>query len=93
MGHLGVVLLDQGDPAAAQPYLARALAIHHEMLGNEHPYTARSLDQLSRCLQARGHDQSARRHRELALRIYRQILGTEHPYTVAVMRRDDQTTR
>jgi tetratricopeptide (TPR) repeat protein/transcriptional regulator with XRE-family HTH domain len=93
VGHLGVVLLDQGDPAAAQPYLARALAIHHEMLGNEHPYTARSLDQLSRCLQARGHDQSARRHRELALRIYRQILGTEHPYTVAVMRRDDQTTR
>jgi hypothetical protein len=47
VNNLGVLFGDQGDLAAAQPLLERALAIREKALGPEHPDTAMSLNNLA----------------------------------------------
>ena len=70
-----------GDYAAARPYYEQALAISREVLGEKHPDTATSLNNLGYLLQAMGDYAAARPYYEQALAIRREVLGEEHPDT------------
>jgi len=78
---LGYHLQAIGDYAAARSYFERALAIRKQVLGPEHPATARSLNNLGMLLQAHGDYAAARPYLEHALAIREQVLGPEHPDT------------
>ncbi len=51
---LGYLLQAMGDSAAARPYYEQALAIHREVLGEKHPDTASSLNNLGSLLHSHG---------------------------------------
>ncbi len=72
-----------GDYAGALPYYERALAISEQVLGPDHPDTARSLNNLGGLLQAQGDYAGARPYYERALAIREQVLGPEHPDTAS----------
>ena len=78
---LGFHLQMMGDSAAARPYFERALAIHEEVLGANHPDTAGSLNNLGYLLRAQGDYAGARPYYERALAIRQEVLGANHPDT------------
>ena len=80
---LGYSLQMAGDYPAARPYYEQALAIHREVLGEQHPATAASLNNLGYLLSAMGDYPAARPYYEQALAIWREVLGEQHPYTAA----------
>jgi hypothetical protein len=57
---MGCVLKAMGDLAAARPYYEQALEIRRRVLGDDHPNTATSLDNLGLLLQAMGDLPAAR---------------------------------
>jgi tetratricopeptide (TPR) repeat protein len=67
--------------AAARPLYERALAIHEQTLGPQHPATATSLNNLALLLQHQGDYAAARPLYERALAICEQALGPQHPTT------------
>jgi tetratricopeptide (TPR) repeat protein len=69
------------DYAGARPYFERALRIREQVLGGEHPDTARSLLYLGSLLRVQGDLAGARPYLERALRIREQVLGGECPAT------------
>ena len=71
----------QGDPAGARSCLERALAIQEQVLGPEHPKTAKSLSDLGALLQVQGDLAGVRSCLERALAIQEQVLGPDHPET------------
>ena len=81
---VGYGLKMMGDLAGARPYYERALGIHEQVLGPEHPYTATSLNNLGGLLQAMGDLAGARGYLERALGIWEKVLGAEHPHTKTV---------
>ena len=54
------------------------------MLGEEHPLTATSLNNLGLLLYAQGEYESARPYYERALAIFEERLGANHPHTQTV---------
>jgi tetratricopeptide (TPR) repeat protein len=70
-----------GDNDGARPYYEKALEIRRNVLGEEHPDTALSLNNLGALLQAMGDYDGARPYYEKALEINRKVLGEEHPNT------------
>nr|VFJ64537.1 MAG: Tetratricopeptide repeat-containing protein [Candidatus Kentron sp. FW] len=79
----GIYLLARGEYARSQELLAASLAIHQEILGESHPDTAESLNNLAGLLRAQGKYQEARPLYEQALAICRAVLGEDHPHTAA----------
>ncbi len=69
------------DYAAARPYFEQALAIRRKILGEKHPTTANSLNNLGALLKAMGDYAAARPYLEQALAINRKIRGEGHLYT------------
>ena len=65
----------------ARPYLERSLAISEQVLGEQHPDTATSLNNLGMLLQAMGDYAGARPYLERSLAISEQVLGAQHPDT------------
>jgi tetratricopeptide (TPR) repeat protein len=78
---MGALLDSMGDLAGARPYYARALAIREQVLGAEHPDTARSLNNMGFLLRAMGDLAGARPYYERALAIFTARLGPDHPHT------------
>lgn len=78
-GELGIHLWQAGDYVGARPYLEKAVALHEEVLGLEHPATARSLNDLGRLLHSQGEYSAARATYERGLAIRERALGLEHP--------------
>ena len=70
-----------GDYIGARPYFERALAINEQVLGTQHPETARSLNNLGGLLRAMGDLAGAQPYVERALAIREQVLGAQHPDT------------
>jgi len=70
-----------GKYAEAAPLLERALAIRHRILGDEHPDTASSYNNLAWTLDAQGKYAQTAPLYEKALAVRCKILGEEHPYT------------
>ncbi len=69
----------EGGYAGARGYYERALAINEKVLGDEHPDTARSLNNLGALLDTEGDYAGARGYFERALAIDEKVLGEEHP--------------
>jgi tetratricopeptide (TPR) repeat protein len=65
----------------ARTLLERALAIREEVLGERHPLTALSLNNLASLLEAQGARGEARLLLERALAIQEEVLGERHPLT------------
>jgi tetratricopeptide (TPR) repeat protein len=79
LNHLGLLLKDQRDLAAARAPLERALAIRETALGPDHPDTAASLNNLADLLQDQGDLAGAQARLERANAIYESVLGPDHP--------------
>jgi tetratricopeptide (TPR) repeat protein len=73
------VLVKRGLYSQAQPIEAQVLAIHRQLLGELHPDTARSYNNLGFNLMRQGKYAEARPLYEKALAIRRQLLGEQHP--------------
>jgi tetratricopeptide (TPR) repeat protein len=69
--------------AEAQPLLEKALAITRQALGEDHPDTAQSYNNLARNLAAQGKYDEAHPPYEKALAIWRRALGEDHPDTAS----------
>jgi tetratricopeptide (TPR) repeat protein len=78
---LGICLYITGAYTEARPYLERALAIYRKVYAEDHPLTARTLNNLAALVRAQGYYQEARPLYERALAICEKLLGEEHPYT------------
>lgn len=70
----------------AQPLLEQYLAAHREALGDDHPGTATSYNNVAANLQALGNYTEAEMMLKKALAICRRVLGEEHPSTAAAYR-------
>lgn len=78
---LGYHLHSMGDYQVARPYYEKALEIRKKVLGDEHPDTAKSLNNLAMlCYDENDFEEAARLMRQ-ALAIYRKVLGDGHPDT------------
>ena len=60
------------------------MAIREKVLGEEHPLTTQSLNNLANLLSDQGSYEEARPLYERALAIYEKLLGEEHPDTKLV---------
>jgi len=74
-------LLARGQYWEAQPLLEKVLAIRRKVLGEEHPDTATSYNNLSLSLNPQRKYAAAEAGYKKALDIYRKTLGEEHPST------------
>jgi tetratricopeptide (TPR) repeat protein len=72
-----------GDFVTAQPLYERALDSDRRVLGEDHPLTATSYDDLALNLQAQGKHAAAQPLFEKALAIRRRVLTDEHPDTTS----------
>jgi tetratricopeptide (TPR) repeat protein len=73
------------DYAAARPLLERALATRETVLGERHPDTAQSLNNLGLLFQHLEDLNTAREHYGRALEINLAVFGEMHPYTAFTM--------
>jgi Tfp pilus assembly protein PilF len=80
---LAEIFCTQEDFTQAEPLLQQALHLQEQMLGSEHPETARSFYNLAVLSAARGDFQQARDDCARALAIRRQALLPEHPDLIA----------
>jgi tetratricopeptide (TPR) repeat protein len=71
----------KGRFAQAQPLREETLTLFRQLLGEEHPYTAASYNNLAFNLEAQGRYAEAEERYRKALRVFRQLLGEEHPHT------------
>jgi tetratricopeptide (TPR) repeat protein len=71
----------QGAYRSAEILLHRQLEIGHNVLGEEHPYTLTTMNNLALTLGAQGDLPDARKIHEQVLEITRRTLGEEHPNT------------
>jgi tetratricopeptide (TPR) repeat protein len=68
-----------GNYAGAQRYYERALEIWQRVLGEDHPDTALSLNNLGSLLREKGDLDGAQRYYQRALEIRQRVLGEDHP--------------
>jgi hypothetical protein len=79
MTDLGNLLLIKALHAKAEPLMRRALAIHEQWFGNDHPNVATFLNNLAQVLQATNRLGEAEPLMRRALAIDEQSFGNEHP--------------
>jgi CHAT domain-containing protein/Tfp pilus assembly protein PilF len=77
----GGQLLGQGKYAAAERSCREALQIRRQVLGEQHPDTATSYNNVGVCLTGQGQHAKALPLFEMALHIRRKVLGEQHPHT------------
>ena len=78
-----MLLKDKGDLAAAEPLNREALEARRETLGNRHPDTLISINNLGQLLQAKGDLTAAELLYHEALEVKRETLGNRHPSTLS----------
>jgi tetratricopeptide (TPR) repeat protein/CHAT domain-containing protein len=76
-----VSLVQKGRHREALPLLEQVRDIYRKVLGEEHPDTAASYNNVALCLNAQGRYQEAQEGFQKALAIQRKVLGEEHPAT------------
>ena len=80
---LGIYLVSIGDYAGARLYFTQAVEINRKILGEEHPDTTVSHNNLGRLLVRMGDYVGARPYFRHSLEIHRKVLGEEHPDTAS----------
>ncbi|UJS21207.1 MAG: toll/interleukin-1 receptor domain-containing protein [Candidatus Brocadia sp.] len=70
---------------SAEMLLRRELDIRNRILGDVHPHTLRTMNNIAETLRAQGDLASAHKLNEQVLEIKRKILGDEHPDTLMTM--------
>ncbi len=75
-------LLTRGEPAESLPHFERALELRRGVLGEDHPDTLTSANNLALNLGTLGQYEAARRLDEDTLARSRRVLGQEHPKTL-----------
>ena len=83
--HLGSLAFNRADFSKALTYHQEALAIRQQQLGQNHPLTAHSINQISVALIELDDYAAAIGHIEQALAIREQTLGAEHPLTLSTV--------
>jgi tetratricopeptide (TPR) repeat protein len=83
LNQAGLFLYYQGRYGEAEPLYQQALAIMRERLGEQHPDTATSLNNLAGLYQAQGRYDEAEPLYQQALAIRKARLGEQHPDTAA----------
>ncbi|AFY83023.1 tetratricopeptide repeat protein [Oscillatoria acuminata] len=78
---LGGELYKKGEYGKAEPLWKQALNIHRKVLGEQHPDTAGSLNNLAALYKSQGRYAEAESLYLQALNIRRKVLGDEHPDT------------
>ena len=81
--HQAGALHSKGRYTEAQPLLDKVLAIDRKVLGEEHPDTAQSYNNVAYNLNAQGKHREAEEGYRKALAIRRKVLGEEHPDTAS----------
>lgn len=82
LGQAADYLHGRGQPASARPLIQRALDLHRGMLGDDHPDTLQSADDLSYNLRELGQYGQARQLGEDTLIRFRRVLGHNDPHTL-----------
>ena len=77
--------VDQDYHQAARDHLAAALDLRQRTLGEEHPETLDTMNELAQLLQDHGRREEAGRLRRQVLEIRRRRLGEDHPDTLRAM--------
>ena len=77
---------EKGDLGAAEPLLREDLKLSRETLGDRHPVTLTSMDNLGMLLQAKGDLAAAEPLLREALGGRREVLGARHPKTLAAIK-------
>jgi len=75
----------QGTYTLAKLHFKRNLELRQQRLGEEHPDTLTSMNNLANTLKAQGDHAGARRLEESVLEVSRRVLGEEHPDTLSSM--------
>jgi tetratricopeptide (TPR) repeat protein len=78
-----IYLQARGEPRPARALFERAHQLRRDTLGEDHPDTLTSANNLARDLRALGEYQQARTLHEDTLTRYRRLLGEDHPHTLA----------
>jgi tetratricopeptide (TPR) repeat protein len=81
MAWLGSVYKSQGRYSEAEPLLLQALEIRRSQLGNDHPDTANSLNNLALLYYSTDRYAESAAYMEQALEIWERQLGADHPHT------------
>ena len=71
-----------GNREKALEYLEKALDIQKRLLGDDHPDTAVSLNNIGMLYQEMGNREKALEYLEKALDIWKRLLGDDHPDTI-----------
>ena len=79
LNNLAVLLMTQGQHAAAEPLYRRSLTIREKALGLEHPEVATSLGNLAELLRTKGQHAAAEALIRRSLTIRKKALGPQHP--------------
>ena len=74
-----------GDYPAAQPHLERALELRRRVLGDEHPDTLASTNNLAELYRDQGKYAKAEQLYAQALEVLPRVLGEQHPHTLKTM--------
>ncbi|MFL5664686.1 MAG: tetratricopeptide repeat protein [Ktedonobacteraceae bacterium] len=85
LNQTGDYLDDHAQYEQAKSLLERALAIHEQVLGPNHPETALNLNNLAALYYNQGNYERAKPLLERALAIHEQVLGPNHPTTATCL--------
>ena len=83
----------RGQYAVAEPLYQQALEIRRQVLGEQHPDFARSLNNLAWLYDSTGRSEQAEPLYQQALEVFRQVLGPNHPHTKLVQANYDRARR
>ena len=75
----GDYLYNRGDYSAAEQYYLESLRIYKEVLGENHPDYAMSLNNLGLLYSKQGNYSAAEQYYLESLRIYKEVIGENHP--------------
>jgi CHAT domain-containing protein/tetratricopeptide (TPR) repeat protein len=81
----GLKSYEQGKPEEALAAIQKALAVRKRLLGDEHPSTADSLNDVGVVYRSMGDSAKAEEFYRQALLTYKKVLGLEHPKTASTL--------